>query len=583
MRKTRILAFVLTVVMLFSVASVCASAYTYNELKGAVGAGNVVFYADFNELVLEQKSGNNYKLPEDPKYDSNLYSSYGIADAVSTSGGANIYKEGEKGFIFSEWKLENGATKPNNDGNNNIQLNLNLANENFAETGIVYSASVTQLCDTFDTSTGSFRIRILDKVATSNIDLNPVIEIATDGAVRIKDFAANENTVVYTLKKGVTTDIAIHIRVVKPTAPDAEGDLTTLTGDAFTAKYGKVVFDTYIDGVMVAEGTTLLNASNQKKISKTSGGAATGLATDFKIDYFAFNVNGGFDEGKDGDYEGKDVLRLDSLKAYTSNTYLKKANSTNTVEGYDLTINNGVLGLNYYLNLQGNVLADENAKVVFTTPRGVQEVAVKDVVAETNGSYKFTANVSSVEMASDITMEIKSGEKVYKVFMNGVASDTYTYSVQDYAEKLLSDATYGKIAKAMLNYGAYAQDYFKFDTENLANANCEYTTELDSVTIDVADPTQTGTGKKVAKLVLDTTTSIVIYDAEGNKIGEQTGISSKNLDYAYEIDCGTAGKVTVSVLAIGEKALASQSATAEYKELIKALKLFSDASEALPQ
>ena len=85
----------------------------------------------------------------------------------------------------------------------------------------------------------------------------------------------------------------------------------------------------------------------------------------------------------------------------------------------------------------------------------------------------------------------------------------------------------------------------------------------------------------MAKLVLDTTTSIVIYDGEGNKIGEKTGINSLNLDTAYEIDCGASGKVTVSVLAIGEKVLASGTASAEYKALIKALKLFSDASKAL--
>ena len=181
---------------------------------------------------------------------------------------------------------------------------------------------------------------------------------------------------------------------------------------------------------------------------------------------------------------------------------------------------------------------------------------------------------------------------VFRSLLFLAAAITYVYNrivaktlFKDYAEELLGDATYGAIVKAMLNYGAYAQLYFAAKSGNqagtLANASCAYTTELDSVTVDVADPTQTGTGKKVAKLILDTTTSIVIYDAEGNKIGEQTGISSKNLDTAYEIDCGTAGKVTVSVLAIGEKVLASQSVRDEYKSLIKALKLFSDASEAL--
>ena len=80
MRKTRILAFVLTVVMLFSVASVCASAYTYDELKTAAGAGNVICYADLNEQELTRVNGNNYKFNEEPKSDSNLFISVEIAD-----------------------------------------------------------------------------------------------------------------------------------------------------------------------------------------------------------------------------------------------------------------------------------------------------------------------------------------------------------------------------------------------------------------------------------------------------------------------------------------------------------------------
>ena len=106
---------------------------------------------------------------------------------------------------------------------------------------------------------------------------------------------------------------------------DAEGDLTTLTGDAFTAKYGKVVFDTYIDGVMVAKDSPLLTENQQKTISTSKNGTATGLATDFKISYLRFTSGGGNYEGTKDSYDGNPILRLDAVKVYSSNIYLEKA------------------------------------------------------------------------------------------------------------------------------------------------------------------------------------------------------------------------------------------------------------------
>jgi hypothetical protein len=221
--------------------------------------------------------------------------------------------------------------------------------------------------------------------------------------------------------------------------------------------------------------------------------------------------------------------------------------------------------------------------VRFTTPRGkIQETRVASVTPEENGLYKLTATLSSVEMAGNVKIEIVSGDEVYDLYTDGVAYKHREYSVKAYAERLFDDIIYGKIARAMLNYGAYAQIYFGYCTDNLANANCAYTTELNAVTTTGSAVTITGTapaGTKAA-LILDSDTSIVIYNAQGEKIGEKTGINSKNLDTSYEITC-EGGTVTVSVLAIGEKVLASGTTSENYKNLVKALKLFSDASKAL--
>ena len=77
---------------------------------------------------------------------------------------------------------------------------------------------------------------------------------------------------------------------------------------------------------MVAESTPLLTEEQQKTVSTSKNGEATGLATDFKISYFRFTSGGGNYEGEKSSYDGNPIIRLDSVKLYSSNTYSEKAN-----------------------------------------------------------------------------------------------------------------------------------------------------------------------------------------------------------------------------------------------------------------
>jgi hypothetical protein len=78
--------------------------------------------------------------------------------------------------------------------------------------------------------------------------------------------------------------------------------------------------------------------------------------------------------------------------------------------------------------------------------------------------------VAAKEMADTITAQMFCSDG------NGGtrAGTAYEYSVKQYAEALLGGNTatdaQKKLAKAMLNYGAYAQLYFGYNTNNLANA-----------------------------------------------------------------------------------------------------------------
>ena len=545
MKKTKILAFVLTVIMVLSTVSVSAfAAYTRPAVSGEIAENDLIFETDFegtskSDLVWSGKAKSIAVTDQ--------------SDSTTGNVGKNVFFE--NGKLVRKTYTSGSNFEDSGDDNNCFDIQFDYTNGQMKGRSYVLSFSIKR--------ENAFKytvpiLREVNEIGALSINIG---YLRSNGDITLD---RDGEQVVGKLAPDRYTDITIHKKLIAPTDGNS----------------GSCVYDLYVDDIKVVTNIEVISSSKFASAGVTSATCNPKYARVANV----LGYVGTNEEVAAGSFSGKALCSMDALRIYASiDTVYETYNSANTVEGCDLTVKGGTLGLNYYLNLPGVVLADENAKVVFTTPRGVQEVAVKGAVAGISDLYKFTANVSSVEMASDITMEIKSGETVYSIYKNGVASDAYTYSVKDYAEKLISDATYGKIAKAMLNYGAYAQAYFKFDTENLANANCGYTTELSAVNNDVSNVSITGdapAGTKAA-LVLDSNTSIVIYDKDGNKIGEKKGINSLQLDTEYTIELTGGTNVKVSVLAIGEKVLESDATSQSYKDLIKTLKLFSDASKEL--
>ncbi|MBP8593666.1 MAG: leucine-rich repeat domain-containing protein [Ruminococcus sp.] len=116
--------------------------------------------------------------------------------------------------------------------------------------------------------------------------------------------------------------------------------------------------------------------------------------------------------------------------------------------GHSITLD-GSIGVNFYVELTGELLASETAEMVFTVPNGSKTY------------YKFKCSVSAKDMASEITAQLVDGEK---------SGTKYTYSVKEYADYLLEHteieeyANAAPLVKAMLNYGAASQTYFKEGT-----------------------------------------------------------------------------------------------------------------------
>lgn len=127
----------------------------------------------------------------------------------------------------------------------------------------------------------------------------------------------------------------------------------------------------------------------------------------------------------------------------------------------------GKIGVNFYVPSY-HKFSDE-AYVEFELEDGEKQTfSIKDAV-ETKHGVKFTCWVPAKEMADTITATIYDG---------GEAKDTVQTSVRDYAETIIrqsdSNAEYAKakpLVNAMLNYGAYAQKLFDYNTDDLANKN----------------------------------------------------------------------------------------------------------------
>ncbi len=144
----------------------------------------------------------------------------------------------------------------------------------------------------------------------------------------------------------------------------------------------------------------------------------------------------------------------------------------------------GDIALNLYYALSDQVLsANPDAFVVVEQGGKAQRVYLSELTKDSSGRYKITVSYAAAQMTDTVTMRLFLNENTY--------SSTYTGSVVGYAERVLADsATYEEqypgitaLLEAMLNYGGYAQTYFGYNTDNMANKGIE-APDLDSVTTD---------------------------------------------------------------------------------------------------
>ena len=141
------------------------------------------------------------------------------------------------------------------------------------------------------------------------------------------------------------------------------------------------------------------------------------------------------------------------------------------LKGLSLSLSDDI-GLNLVMQLSDSLMIDkDNAYVEFTLEGSKKSTRVylKDAdKVNYNGAdcYSFKYRVNASEMTKKVNAVLHS---------NDWTGQTYSYSVYDYASKILAEPegseykSSAPLIKAMLNYGGYAQTYFNEKTDALAN------------------------------------------------------------------------------------------------------------------
>ena len=232
--------------------------------------------------------------------------------------------------------------------------------------------------------------------------------------------------------------------------------------------------------------------------------------------------------------------------------------------GHSLSLN-GNIGVNFYMELDADVIADPDAYMLFTLPNDTtQTVKVSDATVDTttvSGKtyYVFQCSVAAKEMTDTIKAQMFSGEK---------QGEEYSYTVKQYADYLFANAYEAdgatvknqayvdaiELIKSMVNYGAYSQLYFNHNTDSLANADIT-DTDVRGVTAETVSKTYDGSTNTLpdgvtlagANLELESETVMNLYFT--NTTGKAlTFTTSGNVALVQE-QSGEYTKVTITGIA----------------------------------
>ena len=163
---------------------------------------------------------------------------------------------------------------------------------------------------------------------------------------------------------------------------------------------------------------------------------------------------------------------VESVKTETAKieTGIPANESLGNFESQNLSLSSDI-GVHFYGNFTSSVIAEfPEAIVVIQYADGmVEKQKLSALSTDAQGRLVLSIGLTASQMTETV--------KVGVVFDSDNRASTIETSVRAYADKILADSSYeaatpgiNDLVKAMLDYGSYAQQYFGYNVENLANA-----------------------------------------------------------------------------------------------------------------
>lgn len=300
------------------------------------------------------------------------------------------------------------------------------------------------------------------------------------------------------------------------------------------------------------------------------------------------------------------------------------------VSSLDVTAYNISLGGDVSMNFRYTVMDAQSlsnypnayVRILLPSREGseVIEIPVANLGADALGRYVIPVKLNAAQLMDKVQLTV--------VLDEGVEGLTRAYSVRDYVDHLLANEEYeksypglGDFLRSMLNYGAYAQEYFGYNTASPANGGIytEANNPLLNADVTVTDKiTVSGsldgiTADGWALSLLSKTTARIFFKLNGgesvegytftlvtgdgevpvsvHKDGERyrvdvEGIAAADLSTVYTVRV-TKGEesldVSFTALAYAGAVLSAGSSNQQLVNLAKALKLYSDAANAFAE
>ncbi|MBQ8297806.1 MAG: hypothetical protein IJX77_08500 [Ruminococcus sp.] len=305
-------------------------------------------------------------------------------------------------------------------------------------------------------------------------------------------------------------------------------------------------------------------------------------------------------------YQGISVKNMPAVTTTTTTTTTETTTTAASSEdyvkwdGFSVSLD-GNIKLNLYASVDYEALNDTVITLTLGDNEPIEFTAYDCYNADTELCL-FTIEVPAKDMATEIRIDAVVG--------GGLWTDSRTVTVKEYAEEIIGDLdAYGEeaaaLAKAMLNYGAYAQEYFGYNTDNLANSGLsDEDKALGTVAVEESlKLVETGTlpdgvSYYGSSLLLKNKTIIRHYfviedgaeipavsdgwsaltEKDGYYYTEITGITAADLDVAQTL---TIGDYTLSYSPLSYAyAVLSGEYKAALQNVVKALYLYNQAANA---